>query len=121
MSDSRDELRKRFDAKRSESAAESVEDPEEVDDQGDTGNTGDAENVTDGYDWGDKYNYPFYVPREFAEELDALYNRYDGKNKIEGGDGLEKHREFLFPIMQAAIEELDLEEVVDWEPDDDSE
>jgi hypothetical protein len=34
---------------------------------------------------------------------------------------LEKHRAFLFPIMQVAIDVLDSAEVVDWEPDDDSE
>lgn len=58
------------------------------------------------------------MPREFAEELDSLYNWYDGMNKVEGGDGLEKHREFLFPVMKATIEDLDLEEVVDWEPEE---
>lgn len=115
MSNSKDELRERFDSVREEG------------DSDDAGNTADSSNADaaddagdsgDGYDWGEKYNYPFYVPREFGEELDALYNRYDGKNKIEGGEGLEKHREFLFPIMRTAVEELDLDEVIEWEPGD---
>jgi hypothetical protein len=107
MSDSQDELRKRFDSKR-EQHTDDTGNESNADNVGDRGNTG------DGYDWGDKYNYPFYMPREFAEELDRLYNQYDGKNKVEGGEGLEKHREFLFPIMETAIEELDLDEVIEW-------
>jgi len=107
MSDSQDELRKRFDSKR-EQRTDDTGNESNADNVGDRGNTG------DGYDWGDKYNYPFYMPREFAEELDRLYNQYDGKNKVEGGEGLEKHREFLFPIMETAIEELDLDEVIEW-------
>lgn len=118
MSDSRDELRKRFDAKREESEAGDTENQDQIGDSSETGDPGNTENTGNGYDWSDKYNYPFYVPREFAGELDALYNRYDGKNKIEGGDGLEKHREFLFPIMKAAIEDLELDEVIEWEPEE---
>lgn len=117
MSDSKDELRRRFDSTRTEEEdsldeQETTPDPDESGDKGDPGNTGHK------YDWGDKYNYPFYTPREFAEQLDNLYNQYDGKNKVEGGEGLEKHREFLFPIMETAIEELDLDEVIEWEVDD---
>ena len=115
MTDSRDELRQRFDSARSEGEVGSTGNQENSGYAGDTGNTDD---IDEGYDWSDKYNYPFYVPREFAEELDGLYNQYDGKNKVEGGEGLEKHREFLFPIMQAAIEELDLDEVIEWEPEE---
>ena len=111
MSDSQDELRKRFDSKR-EQRTDDTDNESNADNVGDGGNTG------DGYDWGDKYNYPFYMPRGFAEELDRLYNQYDGKNKVEGGEGLEKHREFLFPIMETAIEELDLAEMIEWEAAD---
>lgn len=120
MSDSKDELRRRFDSTRAEEEDASDEqgitpdrgDPHDKSDSGNTGDTGHK------YDWSDKYNYPFYTPREFAEQLDQLYNQYDGKNKVEGGEGLEKHREFLFPIMEAAIEELDLDEVIEWEVDE---
>ena len=113
MTDSQDELRQRFNDTRNE------DDSESADNAGDSGNTENVDNGDNEYDWGDKYNYPFYVPREFAEELDQMYNQYDGKNKVEGGDGLEKHREFLFPIMKQAIKELDLDEVVDWETEND--
>ena len=117
MSDSKDELRRRFDSTRTEEEDSldkqgTTPDPDESGDKDDPGNTGHK------YNWGDKYNYPFYTPREFAEQLDKLYNQYDGKNKVEGGEGLEKHREFLFPIMETAIEELDLDEVIEWEVDD---
>lgn len=115
MNDSKDELRARFDNARNQGNEGSSSDKGDSDNVGNSGNT---ENTGDGYDWGNKYNYPFYVPREFANELDKLYNQYDGKNKVEGGDGLEKHREFLFPIMKAAVEDLDLDEVVDWEVED---
>ena len=116
MSDGKDELRQRFDQTRN------TEDEDNAGDEGNPDNTDNAEPSDDtgnAYDWGDKYNYPFYVPREFADELDKLYNQYDGKNKVEGGEGLEKHREFLFPIMKSAIEEQDLDEVVDWETEED--
>jgi hypothetical protein len=115
MTDSKDELRRRFDTARDEESPETPDNQESTANQTQSGDASNAGNTSDGYDWGDKYNYPFYLPREFAEQLDTLYNQYDGKNKVEGGDGLEKHREFLFPIMETAIEELDLEEVIDWE------
>ena len=122
MSDSKDELRRRFDTTRAqeegasdEQGGETTSDQSDSDDQG---NPDDAGDTGDKYDWGNKYNYPFYTPREFAEQLDTLYNQYDGKNKVEGGDGLEKHREFLFPIMETAIEELNLDEVIEWETDE---
>ena len=114
MTDSQDELRQRFNKTRNQDNEGSSSD---VDDSDNSGNTENVDNASNGYDWSDKYNYPFYVPREFADELDRLYNQYDGKNKVEGGDGLEKHREFLFPIMKRAVEDLDLDEVVDWEPE----
>ena len=113
MTGSKDELRQRFDNAREQ---EELNDTEE-DETGNTDEVDNGDNTDDSYDWSDKYNYPLYVPQEFADELDQLYNQYDGKNKIEGGDGLEKHREFLFPMMKAAIEELDMDEVVDWQPD----
>lgn len=115
MTDSKDELRARFNTARNQGDEESSGDSKNVSDVDNPGNTDDPD---DEYDWGDKYNYPFYVPREFADELDQLYNQYDGKNKVEGGEGLEKHREFLFPIMKAAVEDLDLDEVVDWKVED---
>lgn len=114
MNDSRDELRRRFDSTRGgedDAPANQGATP----DQPDTGDVDDSGYTDNAYNWSDKYNYPFYMPREFAEQLDKLYNQYDGKNKVEGGDGLEKHREFLFPIMETAIEELDLDEVIEWE------
>lgn len=61
-------------------------------------------------------NYPFYITTDLADELDSLYKQYDAKNKFEDGDGLQKHRDVLQPIMQAAIDELDLDSVIDWEP-----
>ncbi|RBI59656.1 hypothetical protein DMJ13_21185 [halophilic archaeon] len=121
MSDSKDELRQRFNQTRQEDHEETTDNQENPDNSSHPGGTGDVDdsgNTGDGYDWSDKYNYPFYVPREFANELDQIYNQYDAKNKLEGGDGLEKHREVLFPIMEAAIEELDLDEIVDWETED---
>lgn len=86
-----------------------------------TGNQGDGDNTEDAGDTGGRKNvknYPFYIPEDLREELDQLYNQYDGKNKVEGGDGIEKHREFLEPIMRAAIDELDLDDVVPYEPDE---
>ena len=92
MSDSKDELRRRFDTTRGqEEGASDEQGTGTTSDRGDSddkGNSDDAGNTGDEYDWGNKYNYPFYTPREFAEQLDALYNQYDGKNKVEGGDGL---------------------------------
>ena len=114
MSDTKDELRRRFDTTRDEENPETPDNQETTTNQGETGDASKAGNTGNGYDWGNKYNYPFYMPRKFAEQLDTLYNQYDGKNKVEGGDGLEKHREFLFPIMETAIEELDLDEVIEW-------
>lgn len=115
MSNSKDELRRRFDTTRDEGNPEIPDTEETTPNQGETSEASNAGNTDNGYDWGNKYNYPFYMPREFAEQLDTLYNQYDGKNKVEGGDGLEKHREFLFPIMETAIEEFDLDEVIEWE------
>lgn len=96
-------------------------------DAGNTGNTGDSgttENASNAEDTGntgkrqDVKNYPFYIPVDLREELDQLYNRYDGKNKVEGGEGIEKHREFLEPIMRAAIDDLELDDIVPYEPDE---
>ena len=121
MSDSKDELRQRFNQTRQEDHEDTTGnqgDAGNSDNSNDSSNVDNSGNTGDGYDWRDKYNYPFYVPREFAGELDQIYNQYDAKNKLEGGDGLEKHREVLFPIVEAAVEELDLDEIIDWETED---
>lgn len=86
-----------------------------TDDQGDTSDKDDSQ------DTGERKNvknYPFYIPEDLRSDLDDLYNQYDGKSKVKGGDGIEKHAEFLEPIMRNAIDELDLDEVVPFEPDE---
>ena len=84
-----------------------------------TSNAGDQENTEDTEDTEERKNvknYPCYLSEDLRDELDQLYNQYDGKNKVEGGDGIEKHKEFLEPIMRAAVDKLDLDDVVPYEP-----
>lgn len=87
-------------------------------DEGNQGDTGDTSDPQDTGERKDVKNYPFYIPKDLRDELDQLYNQYDGKNKVEGGDGIEKHAEFLEPIMRAAIDEFELDDVVPYEPDE---
>lgn len=87
-------------------------------DSSDADNTSDVGDVESNQKRKNVKNYPFYISEELRRQLDELYNEYDGKNKIDGGDGIEKHADFLEPIMRAAIEELDLDEIVSYEPED---
>lgn len=89
--------------------------PDDLDDAGDTENTSDTEATETTGDRKNVKNYPLYIPEDLREDLDSLYNRYDGMNKIEGGEGIEKHKEFLEPVLRAAIDELDLDEIVPYD------
>jgi len=84
----------------------------------DTGDSDTTENTENTSSRENVKNYPFYIPEDLRDELDRLYNQYDGKNKVEGGEGIEKHREFLEPIMRAAIADLELDDVVPYEPEE---
>lgn len=89
--------------------------PDEEETEQNTGNTSNQDATSSTQDRKNVKNYPCYLPADLRDELDSLYNQYDGKNKIEGGDGIEKHREFLEPILRAAVDELDLDDVVPYE------
>lgn len=53
-----------------------------------------------------------YLPAELREALADRYNRLDGMDKMNGGDGIAKHDEFYAGVVQAALDHPDLEEFV---------
>jgi len=48
-----------------------------------------------------------YLPQSKANELNSLYERLDGRSKIAGDGGIEKHRDFMEELVDLAIEHED--------------
>lgn len=47
---------------------------------------------------------PMYLPDETATRLDALYDRLDGRSKVAGDGGIEKHADFMQALVEFALD-----------------
>lgn len=121
MTDPKDELGARFDERRVDT--EEDEGTDQLRDAGDTSgsnDTGDSGNTSNssasankpGPDRDDsatrhRRQVPMYLPDEKADELNKLYERLDGRSKVAGAGGIEKHADFMMMLVEFAVEHED--------------
>lgn len=112
MTDPKDELGARFDERRADTEKdEGTADPNDTDNTSDSHNTGDAGSKP-GPDRDEsatrhRRQVPMYLPDAKADELDKLYERLDGRSKVAGEGGIEKHADFMMTLVEFAIEHED--------------
>ena len=125
MSDPKDELGQRFDDRRPDSddteenmsqsnntRDSSVSDDSNVEDN--SNNTGNSSDTSDkpGPDPNpnstrNRRQVPMYLPDEKADSLNSLYEQLDGRSKVAGEGGIEKHADFMEALVDFAIEHED--------------
>jgi hypothetical protein len=118
MTDPKDELGARFDERRAD-----TERDEGTDQSSDTDNTSvsdNTDNTGNANDAGSKpgpdrdesatrhrRQVPMYLPDAKADELNKLYERLDGRSKVAGDGGIEKHADFMVALVDLAVEHED--------------
>jgi hypothetical protein len=125
MTDPKDELGQRFDDRRpdSDDTEENMSQPDNTgdssvsDDSGvvdNSNNTDDSSNTSDkpGPDPNpnstrNRRQVPMYLPDEQADSLNSLYEQLDGRSKVAGEGGIEKHADFMEALVDFAIENED--------------
>lgn len=50
---------------------------------------------------------PMYLPDEKAAQLNELYERLDGRSKLAGEGGIEKHADFMEALVDIAVDHED--------------
>ena len=115
MTDPKDELGARFDERRAD-----TEKDEGTDQSSDIDNTSVPDNTDNTNDAGSKpgpdrdesatrhrRQVPMYLPDGKADELNKLYERLDGRSKVAGDGGIEKHADFMVTLVEFAVEHED--------------
>jgi len=115
MTDPKDELGQRFDERRAD-----TERDEETDQSSDSDNASVSNNTSNTGDTGGKpgpdrdesatrhrRQVPMYLPDEKANDLNRLYERLDGRSKVAGDGGIEKHADFMVTLVEFAVEHED--------------
>ena len=115
MTDPKDELGARFDERRADTdsdeetdQADSINNTSVTDNTSNTGNTKDTGNKP-GPDRDEsatrhRRQVPMYLPDAKADELNKLYERLDGRSKVAGDGGIEKHADFMVTLVEFAVE-----------------
>jgi len=118
MTDPKDELGARFDERRADTDSDEetdqaggIDNTSVSDNTGDTGNTKDTGNKP-GPDRDEsatrhRRQVPMYLPDGKADELNKLYERLDGRSKVAGDGGIEKHADFMVTLVEFAVEHED--------------
>lgn len=119
MSDPKDELGQRFDDRRPDSddkeenmsQSDNSNNTSESDNSNNTGNSGSTSNKP-GPDPNpsstrNRRQVPMYLPDERADRLNSLYEQLDGRSKVAGEGGIEKHADFMEALVDFAIEHED--------------
>jgi len=118
MTDPKDELGARFDERRADTKEdEGTDQPSGAHNTDVTVNSGNSGNAgktgsKPGPDRDDsatrhRRQVPMYLPDEKAEELNKLYERLDGRSKVAGDGGIEKHADFMVTLVDLAVEHED--------------
>lgn len=121
MSDPKDELRARFDDRRPDAETADEQTAERnTDNTGDTHNThnthhthntsnteGASGPATETTATRDRRQVALYLTDGTADDLNALYERLDGRSKVAGEGGVEKHAEFMEALVEFAVENED--------------
>ena len=113
MTDPKDELGQRFDERRADT-------DEETGQSSNTDNTSVSNNTSNTGGTGNKpgpdrdesatrhrRQVPMYLPDAKADELNKLYERLDGRSKVAGDGGIEKHADFMVTLVEFAVEHED--------------
>ena len=121
MTDPKDELGQRFDERRADTdsdeetdQADSIDNTSATDNTSNTGNTGNTKDTGNkpGPDRDEsatrhRRQVPMYLPDGKADELNKLYERLDGRSKVAGDGGIEKHADFMVTLVEFAVEHED--------------
>jgi hypothetical protein len=125
MSDPKDELGARFDNRRpdSDDTEENMSQPDNThnssasdnsDVADNSNNTGNSDNASKkpGPDPNpnstrNRRQVPMYLPDGKADSLNSLYEQLDGRSKVAGEGGIEKHADFMEALVDFAIENED--------------
>lgn len=118
MTDPKDELGARFDERRADTDSDEetdqaggIDNTSVSDNTGNTGNANDAGSKP-GPDRDEsatrhRRQVPMYLPDGKADELNKLYERLDGRSKVAGDGGIEKHADFMVTLVEFAVEHED--------------
>lgn len=125
MSDPKDELGARFDDRRPDrddkeenmSQSDNTHDSSVSDNPSKTdnsNNTSDSSNTSNKpgpnpnpNSTRNRRQVPMYLPDEKADNLNSLYEQLDGRSKVAGEGGIEKHADFMEALVDFAIENDD--------------
>jgi hypothetical protein len=125
MTDPKNELGARFDQRRPDGEEDSEGDEKESvesgkDNSNNTGNTNNSSVADSSSDSGSKpgpdpdenatrhrRQVPMYLPEEKADSLNGLYERLDGRSKVDGNGGIEKHADFMEEVVELAVDNED--------------
>lgn len=103
MTDPQDELGARFDERRPDN--DNTGDSDSIDNTNNSGNTGSKPGPDPDDDaTRNRRQVPMYLPDEKAESLNSLYERLDGRSKVAGDGGIEKHADFMEAVADLAID-----------------
>jgi len=122
MANPKDELGARFEEHRPDNTDASGG-SDNSNDSSDSGNTGDAGTTSNSDNAGNagskpgpardadatrhRRQVPMYLPEEKADLLNGLYERLDGRSKVAGDGGIEKHKDFMEELVTFAVEHED--------------
>jgi len=118
MTDPKDELGARFNERRADTERDKRTDqPSDTDNTSATCNTNNTGNTSDagskpGPDRDEsatrhRRQVPMYLPDAKADELNKLYERLDGRSKVAGDGGIEKHADFMESLVDFAVKHED--------------
>lgn len=117
-----EELSDRFSTRSRPKDAPDEDDGQDPDGGGDdpgtdhTRETSDQDGPPEGVDTGEatrtRSQYAMYLPDGLQEELDGLYDQYNGQSLIDGEGGIEKHKDFLEGVIRAGLDHPELDSYV---------
>lgn len=109
MTDPQDELGARFDDRTpEEDNSQDTDNASGTDNANNTGNTGNSPGPdASGDATRNRRQVPMYLPESKANALNELYERLDGRSKVAGDGGIEKHKDFMEEVADFAVEHED--------------
>ncbi|GAB7009521.1 hypothetical protein [Halorubrum trueperi] len=112
MTDPKDELKSRFDERRPDrdnTDSEEEDNTKYTDNTDDTGYTNKASSTSKpGPDRDEnatrhRKQVPMYLADDTAQQFNQLYEQLDGRSKVAGKGGIEKHADFMEAVVALAI------------------
>lgn len=118
MTDPKDELKSRFDERRPDknTGSEDEDNTQNMNNTSDADNTGYTGEMSStskpGPDRDEnatrhRKQVPMYLAEDTAQQFNQLYEQLDGRSKVAGEGGIEKHADFMEAVVAFAIENED--------------